>query len=102
MLNEIPYSVRDLYARGFNKEEIKAVRKFRELADTLWHVNNADLVKTLKARGYQMYVDNQGTNLINRVFCYFNTWRMYKLIEFCSYFNIACSIKFIQLLHEQR
>ena len=48
----------DLRARGFTTKEIDALRQWRIANDTMWYGANADMVKTLKARGFKVFVDN--------------------------------------------
>ena len=56
-----------LKADGYSKSEIELLDKWKESWDQLYHLENADLVKTLKGAGYQKFVDEANeTNLIAR------------------------------------
>jgi len=61
-----PY--RTLRAQGYTPEEIEILAKWKEAWDQLYHLENMDLVKSLKAAGYQRFIDesNGGTELIAR------------------------------------
>lgn len=59
------FDVNDLRARGFNKTEIGALKKWRESNDAMWYAANQDMVVTLRSRGYKAFVDNRNdTRLI--------------------------------------
>lgn len=48
----IKFDIADLASRGFTATEIEALKVWRKTNDILWHATNADLVKTLRGRGY--------------------------------------------------
>ena len=63
----IRFSTTDLASRGFSAAEIDAIRVWREANDILWHATNADLVKTLRGKGYVAFSHRgSDTKLIGR------------------------------------
>lgn len=55
----------NLRARGMNDKAIDTVRSWKRVNDTLYHFENNDLNKTLRARGYWQYIDqSSNTSLI--------------------------------------
>jgi len=48
----ISYNYTDLAGRGFNADEIKAFEAFKKAQDTMWHLTNADMVRSYKTRGF--------------------------------------------------
>ncbi len=46
----------DLLARGFTKEEISAVKSWRDFWDGHFYLENLDLIRTLNSQGYQKLV----------------------------------------------
>ena len=57
----------DLLAKGYTTEEIQLLGKWKDSWDQVYHLENADLVKSLKAGGYQRFVDsNNATELVAR------------------------------------
>ena len=52
----------DLHARGFDQEEIAAIKKWRDLWDNHFYLENLDLVRTLNKQGFQV-LDSNGTLL---------------------------------------
>lgn len=58
----IDYDVTDLMARGFNADEIKGIRKWRDYWDVHYDLENQDLVHSMRNRGIQV-VDNGQTKL---------------------------------------
>lgn len=60
--NEIDFDVTDLTARGFNADEIDALRSWRKFWDSHYYLENLDVVRSLNAQGYQMF-KNQTTEL---------------------------------------
>jgi hypothetical protein len=56
-----------LKADGYSPSEIELLDKWKESWDQLYHLENTDLVKTLKGAGYQKFVDDANdTNLVAR------------------------------------
>lgn len=53
--NGLKLDVADLYARGFTENEVNALKKWRQANDAMWHASNADMVKTLRARGNKVF-----------------------------------------------
>lgn len=63
----LPFNEVDLRARGFNDKEIETLKHWRMANDTMWYSANADMVKTLRNRGYQVFVDKANdTQLVAR------------------------------------
>lgn len=59
--------VSKLKADGYSPEEIDILDKWKDSWDQLYHLENMDLVKSLKAGGYQKFEDlENGTELIAR------------------------------------
>ena len=52
----LPFDQADLMARGMSKEEISAVKSWREFWDGHFYLENLDLVRTLNGQGYQKLV----------------------------------------------
>lgn len=48
-----------LMADGFRPKEIDALKSWREFWDTTYHLENADLAKTLRNRGYMEFIDHE-------------------------------------------
>lgn len=46
-----------LKALGMNEAAVETVRSWKTVQDTLWHFENVDVNKTLRARGYMKYTD---------------------------------------------
>ena len=56
-----------LIADGFDKDEIKLLDAWKDSWDQIYHLENMDLIKSLKAGRYQKFVDSaNGTELIAR------------------------------------
>lgn len=53
----IEFNYNKLVADGFTPDEISAIQDWRKYWDTVYWVENRDLGKTLKARGYQIFED---------------------------------------------
>lgn len=53
----IDLNTTDLINRGFNNTMISLAKKWRDFQDILYHLENADLVRTLRKEGYQI-LDN--------------------------------------------
>lgn len=63
----VAYNYTDLAGRGFNEAEIRAFEQFKKTQDTLWHLTNADMVRSYKTRGYGRMVHPQsGLDVIAR------------------------------------
>lgn len=63
----IPFDVTDLYNRGFNESEVKALKVWRRANDAMWYGANEDMVRTLRIRGYKtLYHADSETKLIGR------------------------------------
>ena len=66
-LEGLPLSVTDLYARGFNDAEVKALKKWRKANDTMWHAANEDMVQSLRSNGVKVYKHKEtDTKLMGR------------------------------------
>jgi len=60
-----PYKT--LKAKGYSEEEMELLDKWKDSWDQLYHLENLDLVKSLKAGGYQRFVDkSNNTELVAR------------------------------------
>jgi len=60
-----PYKT--LKAKGYSSEEIGLLDKWKDSWDQLYHLENLDLVKSLKAGGYQRFIDaGSNTELVAR------------------------------------
>lgn len=46
-----------MVADGFRPKEIEALKSWRNYWDTVYHLENADLAKTLRNRGYKEFID---------------------------------------------
>jgi hypothetical protein len=65
--NGIPFSVTNLRIRGFDDNAIEAVRAWKTTTDTMWYFENVDVNKTLRARGWERFVDQTNkTDLVAR------------------------------------
>lgn len=64
--NGIEKSVNQLVGDGFNQMEIEAIRDWREGWDTIYHLENSDLVRTLDIQGYKKLENTSGDMLIAR------------------------------------
>lgn len=60
-LNQIKYHPATLAARGFTNEEIDAIKKWKDIWDGHYYLENADAGRTLKNQGYQVFDAVQGT-----------------------------------------
>lgn len=61
----LEFNYNKMVADGLNGEEIKALRGWKEYWDTMYHLENKDLVKSLRAQNYHEFVDEAagGTRL---------------------------------------
>lgn len=60
-------SKKKLKAQGFTSEEMDLLDKWKDSWDQIYHLENLDLVKTLRAGGYQRFLDEaNGTELVAR------------------------------------
>lgn len=61
----LEFNYNKMVADGLNGEEIKALRGWKEYWDTMYHLENKDLVKSLRAQNYHEFVDETagGTRL---------------------------------------
>lgn len=65
--NGVPFRESDLIARGFGGKEIEALKEWRRYWDTQYWLENRDLSRTLRNRGYKEFVDaSSDTRLIAR------------------------------------
>lgn len=55
----IAFSVSNLKARGFDDDAIETMRSWKTTTDTMWWLENVDMNKTLRARGWQRFVDQK-------------------------------------------
>lgn len=51
------HSYREMIAAGLRDTEIQAMKDWRKYWDTIYQLENADMAKTLRARGFYEYVD---------------------------------------------
>jgi hypothetical protein len=64
-LKGLRLDVADLKARGMDDNAVEVVKDFRSFGDNIWYLENHDVVKTMKMRGYKMYDDApRGTQLL--------------------------------------
>lgn len=62
---EIVFSMSNLRSLGMNDEAIDVVSRWKSLQDTLYHLENMDVARGLKDRGYQMFEHrNSNTRMI--------------------------------------
>jgi hypothetical protein len=54
-----------LHGRGYNRQEIKALREWKNYWDTVYLIENADMSRTLNAQGWQLW-ERGDTTLITR------------------------------------
>jgi len=59
----VPFDIIDLKARGMDDVQIEAIQKWRTAWDTIYHLENADLVRSTKARGFKLF-ENSKTQLV--------------------------------------
>ncbi len=60
-------SKKKLKAQGFTEEEMGLLDKWKDSWDQIYHLENLDLIKTLRAGGYQRFLDEaNGTELVAR------------------------------------
>lgn len=57
-LEGIKFDKADLLNRGFTNKEIAALKQWRKANDIMWYAANDDMAKTLRGRGYVMFVDH--------------------------------------------
>lgn len=63
----IPFNSSSLKAKGFTDGAVDTVRKWKEVWDTVYHFENIDYTKSLRARNWQYLVDQSNdTQLITR------------------------------------
>lgn len=55
----------DLISRGFNPSEINALKKWKDIGDSHYYLENYDLVRTLNSQGYQIF-ENANTKLFGK------------------------------------
>lgn len=66
-LEGIKFDVADLAARGFNEDEIAALKKWRRANDLMWHAANADMLKSLINKGLKVFTHKgSDTTLMGR------------------------------------
>lgn len=63
--NGIPMDHFDLISRGFNQHEIDSLKKWKDIWDNHYYLENFDMVRTLNAQGYHV-LDTGGTKLFGR------------------------------------
>lgn len=59
--NGIPYDQADLIARGFGPDEIAALKSWRDFWDGHFYLENYDVIRSLKARGFEVFQNSQHT-----------------------------------------
>jgi len=61
----IAFSVANLKARGFDDDAVDTMRSWKLATDTMWSLENRDMNKTLRLRGWERFVDQvNDTDLI--------------------------------------
>jgi len=60
-LNGIPYDQADLIARGFGPDEISAIKAWRDFWDGHFYLENYDVVRSLKNKGFQVFQNSKDT-----------------------------------------
>lgn len=55
----IDFDYSKLMADGFRPQEIEALKSWRNFWDTTYHLENQDLAKTLRNRGYMEFIDHE-------------------------------------------
>lgn len=61
----IPFSELNLKARGFSDRAIEALKSWKSATDSMWFLENYDVNKTLRLRGWNVFVDQANdTSLI--------------------------------------
>lgn len=55
----IAFSIANLKARGFDAKAIETMRSWKTTTDTMWYLENVDMNKTLRARGWQRFIDQK-------------------------------------------
>lgn len=59
--NGIPFDQADLIARGFGPNEIAALKSWRDFWDGHFYLENYDVIRSLKARGFEVFENSQHT-----------------------------------------
>lgn len=63
----IPFSTVNLRARGFDDDAIETMKSWKLTTDTMWYLENVDINKTLRSRGWERFIDQvNDTDLIAR------------------------------------
>lgn len=63
----LSYNYTDLASRGFNQGDIRAFEAFKKTQDTMWHLTNADMVRSYKTRGFgKMTYPERGLDVVAR------------------------------------
>lgn len=63
----IALNITDLKARGFSDDNVELLKKWRAANDAMWYAANADMVKTLRERGFRVLVhQDSDTKLVGR------------------------------------
>lgn len=63
----IAFTTANLKARGFDDAAIDTMRSWKETTDTMYHLENVDVNKTLRSRGWERFTDQiNDTDLIAR------------------------------------
>lgn len=58
----IAFSIANLKARGFDAKAIETMRSWKTTTDTMWYLENVDMNKTLRARGWQRFIDQKNNS----------------------------------------
>lgn len=65
--NQIPFDREYLlHDKGFSERQIESIAHFKTINDTAWVLENRDYVKSMSSRGYGMYTDSTGSELLAR------------------------------------
>lgn len=56
----LKFSVSNLRARGLNSDAVDTMRKWKTITDTMYELENLDVNRTLRLRGFERFVDQTG------------------------------------------
>lgn len=59
-----PFNINRLHADGYTPEEVSILKSWKESWDTIYWIENDDLVKTLKSRNYHKFVDPETDTIL--------------------------------------
>lgn len=61
--DEIPYSRADMLGKGFTEGEADVAQHWRNFWDTIYDLENRDVVHSLNSQGYKLFTDKSATQL---------------------------------------